>query len=382
MLGVITANFLFNIESRMKIVVEQSFASLLEDMWYPKLCRTINTDGKSERVNMLIGSASLDQLTPADGGENAGSTNYDQYLEVTTEYFPAAFGKSYKINKLKYLNSLNGGQDPLMQWARDIATQGAYYPQWLAAGTLLNGGTAIGPYDGVSFFNKLHPIHPLIPSLGTYANDFTGAAAAASGATPAYPGACPIDDTVSMDIAFANLQKVLSYIRTSVRLPNNMGMPRKLKPKFILSAPRSFGRISQLLKAQTIAQTAGTSATAGGGADAGEIFKKWMLAEPVQADELAGGVSINIAPINSPPVIVTGSDTTYYVVCEEANKFENGGLLRYSRLPFTMHTYSGESGTDGIDAILGRSQELEYRADMYESVNYGLPYTIFRCQGS
>jgi hypothetical protein len=373
--GAITADFIFSIEKRMRNFNERGYARFTasENNWASKLLRDTNIDGKSERVTFLLSTASIEQTTPNDGGESTGPINFDELATVTTEYFPAFHRRGYKINKLKYLNMLKGGIDPLAKWAEDIGTYGAYYPQRLLVQRMLYGETSIG-YDGVAFFSASHPNHPLIPALGTYANLFTGAASGS------YPGALPIDDTISADLALTNLTKALAYIMGVPAQPNGAGDPRLLEPAFILHPPRMLGRVAQLTDANFLAQAASGGA---GSADVSPILKKWRLTEPILAKELDGSRSYTFpSPLTGLNVTVTGDDKTYYIVAREASETQLGAYLFHRRLPFTLHTYSGESGSEGVDAILGRSQELEYHYDGAMAVNEGHPYTIFKFKGA
>lgn len=381
MQGAFTADFLFSIERRLRINNEFGYMNMLasSNIWYPRLLRDSPIDGKSERVIWLLSTASIEQLTAADGGESGGSINFDELATISQEYFPAYFARGYKIGKLRYMNFLNGGVDPVGKWAQDIGTYGAYLPQRLLAIAILNGGSVLG-YDGVNFFSKLHPNHPLIPALGTYANDFTGSSAAASGLTPAYPGALPIDDSVTLDVAYTNFSKALSYITGAISQPNGAGDPRFLEPAFLIHPPRMSAQVHQLLDAQYIARAVGS---AGGSSDVSKIWSKYQMAEPILAKELDGSRSYTLmSPATGLPTTVTGNDTTWYLVCREANETQLGAFLQTRRMPFSMHTYSGESGAEGIDAVLGRSQDLEWHYDGATAVNYGHPYAVFRFQGS
>ena len=374
-LGAYTADFNFSGEKRMKILNERGYMKMLaaENTWHPKILRTRPLDGKSERVIWLLSTASIEQVSPNDGGETGGVINFDQLATIATEYFPAAHRKGFKIGKLKYLNFLNGGLDPAGKWAEDIGVYGAYYPQRLLAQAILYGGTSVG-YDGVSFFNTAHPVHPLIPGFGTFANDFNG------GSSGSYPGALPIDDSVSIDTALTNLGKALAYILGNIPQPNGAGDPRMLEPAFIMHPPRMTARVNQLLDANFIPQVASSGA---GSSDVKAFLRKFRLAEPVLCKEFDGARSYTFAsPVTGAPVTVTGSDTTYYIAAKEAAETELGAFIENRRLPFQLHTYSGESGTEGVDAVLGRSQELEWHYDGYTAVNTGHPYTFFRFRGS
>jgi hypothetical protein len=380
--GLISADFLFNIEKQLRVLNERGYMKMLasENAWARKVLKTRPLEGKSERLLWLLSTASIEQLTAFDGGESGGSINFDELATITTEYFPAQFARGYKIGKLKYRNALQGGIDPVARWVEDIGMYGAYVPQRLTAQTILNGANLTG-YDGVSFWNKLHPVHPLITALGTYANTFTGSSSPASGLTPAYPGALPIDDTQDIDVALQNLAKALAYITGAVKQPNGAGDPRWLVPAFLLHPPRMQARVEQLLDAAFIPQV--TSGGGAGSADVKAYLRKYRLMEPVLAKELDGSTSYTIPnPATGGTTTLTGSDTTYYIVCKEASETELGAFIENLRMPFYMTTYTGDAGTEGVDAVLGRSNDLEWHYEGWTGVQPGHPFTIFQFQGS
>jgi hypothetical protein len=371
--GITSADFLFNVEKEMVILNELGYLRMLENLWYPRLLRVRPMEGKSERLIWLLSTASIEQTSPADGGEDGGNISFDELATIMTEYFPAEFKKGFRINKIKYLNMRRAGIDPATRWATDIGTYGAYLPQRLLALAILQGGTTIG-YDGVSFFNKLHPVHPLIPSIGSFANDFTGASSGG------YPGALPIDDTVSIDTALTNLGIALSYIAGAVPQPNGQGDPRNLEPLFLLYPPRMTARVNELFDANFIPQVAASGAGSG---DIKGVWKKFRSADPIKVNEFDSHRSYNVMnPATGLPLTVSGSDTTFYIAAREAETTELGAFVETRRLPFQLHTYSGEAGTEGVDAVLGRSDDLEWHYKGWTSVNPGHPYTLFRFQGS
>lgn len=369
-LGVFTADFLYSLEREMLVINDQSFLERLteDDIWYTDLVKVFPMKGKSERFNWLIDTASIERLSPNDGGETGGNLTFDTLSTVTQEYFPAHFGRAFKIGKLKLLNLLQSGVNPLNAWAKSTARYSAYIPQRETAITILNGAN-ITSYDGVSFFNTAHPVHPLISGLGTYANLFTGSASGS------YPGACPIDSSVTIDVALNNLVKVFAYIEGAIAAPNGAGDPRMLRVEKVLYPPKLQGRVNQLLDAASYIPQ--QSAGGAGSALTREVLKKFQLAEPQKVKEFDGNRSYTFMGPNGTPSTVTGSDTTYYVVCREASTTELGAFLLNQRLPFTMQTYSGEGGgVDGIDAILGRSNDIEYHNQGWFAVNPGHPYAF------
>jgi hypothetical protein len=138
-------------------------------------------------------------------------------------------------------------------------------------------------------------------------------------------------------------------------------------------------RVNELCDADYIPQVAGSGA---GSADIRAFLKKYRIVEPVLAKELDGGRSYTFIGPAGTLVTANGDDKTYYIVCREASETQLGCFLHHMRLPFTLHTYSGEQGAEGIDAILGRSQDLEWHYNGYQAVNPGHPYTIFKFKGS
>jgi hypothetical protein len=361
--GIITGSFLFSVEKGYRVLYEDSYMHLLDQMWWNRLVKVHNTDTKSERFEWLIQTAGIDQTTPADGGESVGPTDFEELSTAMLEIAPARFAKGFRISKMKWLNMLSKGMDPVASWVKASGEYAAYRPQRSTAELILNGANVTG-YDGVSFWNTAHPNHPNIPGNGTYTNIFTGAAST---------GALPIDDSVSIDTALQNLGKALAYISGGVSQPNGQDC-RMLEPQYLIYPPRMAPRVNQLLDANFIPQVASSGA---GSSDVKAFLKKYRLMEPVEAKELDGNRKFTFGPPNS-QTTVQGSDTTYYIVCREAGETQLGAFLMNNRQPFTFRTYSGESGSEGVDAVLGRSQVLEWQHDGYYSINPGHPFAIFQ----
>lgn len=370
--GVITASFVFNREKGYRSIYENTYLSLLSEMFWTRLTKVHNTDSKSEIFEWFIQSAQIKQATPADGGESVGPMNFEELSTSLLEIAPARFDQGFRINKMKWLNLLNKGMDPVAEWVRQQGEYATYMPQRELCIKIMNGGAATSKcYDGQPYFSTAHPNHPNIPGNGTFANDLTGAASGS------YPGAVPIDNSVTVDVALDNLVKAIAYISGSISMPNGQD-PRRLKPVRLYHPPRLTGRVAQLLNARLIAQAA---ATGGGGADVEAVIRSLSLVEPVRVDEFDGNRTLKGGPPGF-PVTATGSDTTYYLETREASTSTLGAFLMNNRQPFTLRTYSGEAGAEGIDAILGRSQTMEWQHDGYFSMNYGHPYGLFRCQST
>jgi hypothetical protein len=384
MSGIITGSFLFSVESGYRVLYENNYLKLLKKLWYPRLTKIFNTDSKSEIFEWLIQSSTIDQLSPQDGGENSGAINYEQMSSCLKTISPAHHAKGFEIGKMEWENRLNRGMDPVGTWIGAAGTYAAYYPQKQVAGTILNGGSIIG-YDGKALFATNHPVNPNIPSLGTFANDFTGSPVAATPGVvgSGYPGALPIDDSVDVSTALTNLTKAIAYVTGSVTQPNGQDC-RMLEVAYIMHPPRMTARVQQLTNTQDvkfgnlIAQAVGS---AGGSADVSAIIKNFQLAEPIEVKEFDGNRTFTYGPPNF-EAQVNGNDKTYYLVCREAEETQLGAILMNNRQPFKLTTYSGESGYDGVDAVLNTSQKVRYHHQAYMGFDVGHPWTIFRFQGS
>lgn len=379
MQGAYTADFLFSVEKRAVAFYEYNYRQLEQDMWWRRVTKERPFNTKSERVTWLFQTASIEQLSPYDGGETSGLMTFDDLQTFTTEYFPAKFGRGFKMSRIRWENFINGssGQlDPLASWAGAMGEYRNYSPQRQISQLILNGANVTG-YDGVPFWSTSHPTHPLISTMGTYANVFTGAASGA------YPGACPIDDSVSLETALINMAKILAYITTAVLQPNGAGDPRRLRPVAILHPVRMAPRVHMLLDAMYLPLSANSG---GGSADIRPYFAKIGRIEPIQAPELGAAISYTVpyGAATGLSTTVTGSDTTFYILCEEATTTELGSLLVNKRQDWSMRTFAGAAGggAEGLDAILSRSGDIESHFDGWFGYNLGHPFGIFQCKQS
>ena len=138
----------------------------------------------------------VDDLVVRRGGVG-GNIAFDDLVSVLTEYENKWAGDGLKLRRDQLTDTDGGGMDLASQWSTDIGAQMAYWPQKQAAFFLKNAHTAslFTGYDAKAFFATDHPVNPQNTGLGVFANLFTGAASGA------YPGALPIDDSVSVDVA-------------------------------------------------------------------------------------------------------------------------------------------------------------------------------------
>ena len=391
----ITPSFVMQYERRMRTLTENEYVRRLaaQNVWWNRCLRTINIEGKTERLTWLMSTAMIEPVGPT----GSGVISFEELATQTAEYPVFRHGKGIKVHR-DQLEDLDGtGLNILAEWSSQIGNEMAYYPQRLAAQLLLNGANTDGSanaYDGIPFFAdntantvggvsvKGHPYNPYRPSLGGYPNWLHGSNSGN------YPGALPIDDSVNVDVALTNLGKAIAYI-ASVKMPNGVD-PRFLTPAFIIAPPRMAPRVRQLLDAKFIAQVAGASNSGAGSADIMALVSGWALGAPIIAQELGGNFSYTTSVpfmgsggnVRFATETLTGSDTTYYIVCAENTTTQLGGLLFLQRKPFKVTYYTGDSGGTGMTASLDRQNEFEYHVQGRMSVQYGHPYAIFRVDGS
>lgn len=348
-MGALTKEFLIDFETNLKSIVESSYAGFSTNLWHSRFMKRRTTQSRKETVAWLLSTAQIREINKA-GGEQV----FEDLVQTYAEYEMKAAAAGFKVERFKLEDLDGGGVDLAGKWASDIGAYMAYWPQKKLAELIRNGETG-KTYDGKAFFASDHPVNPGDTSMGTFQNLFTGAASGA------YPGACPIDDTVTLDVALTNLAKAIAYVK-QIKMPNGDD-PRFIRPVCIVAPPRMQQRVTQMTNAKFIAQAAA------GGAGSGDVEKmiaSFGLSEPVIADELASGFG--------------GSDTSWYLACEEAGSSASqvGSFLYLDREPFKITYYTGQGGGTGVDAILDRADELEWHCKGRFSASYGHPYTFFK----
>lgn len=341
-----------DLESRMQVLTEREYSRLAANLWWPIVTKVRTSGARRDILTWLLSTATI-----KDQGKG-GNIAFDDLVSTFTEIEPKFSGAGLKLTKAQIEDTDGGGMDLAGQWSADIGAYMAYWPQKQVTHMLKNGHTAAlyTGYDGKAFFAADHPVNPFNLGAGTFQNILTGAAAAASGATPAYPGACPIDDSVDLDDALVNMGKIFSYI-ASIKMPNGED-PRYLRPSGIICPPRMFPRAVQMTSAKFLAQTAGSGA---GSADVEALIKALGFATPKMADELAG----------------FESDTTFYVACEQLATSQLGSVIYTEREPFQIN-YFGVMD----QAELSRKRELEWHCHGRNGVSPGHPYLLLKCKGS
>lgn len=346
----LTPTFLFDFESEMQRITEFEYARMVasDNLWWEEVTKVRPTGKKREIIAWLLSTAQI-----YDAGEDGGNMRFDDMAAISQEYDVSNAAAGLRLTRNKIEDNDGNGFDFAAEWSANMGAFAAYWPQSKLAALILNGGTGLC-YDGLSFFNAAHPVNPFVPGSPTFANIFTGSPAGT------YPGALPIDESVTVDTALKNLQLAIAYI-ASIKMPNGK-TPRFLKPRRLLVPPRLVARAQQLTNARYIAQAAGT--TGGGGADIEAIINNWGFLQPIEVQEF-GGVS-------------SAQDTTWYLACEQVTSTQLGAFVYVDREPFRITYYTGQGGGTGVDAILDRARELEWHTQGRNVMGYGHPYAFFQ----
>jgi hypothetical protein len=405
-------SFVHSYEKSMVAIREEEYARALmaDAQWAAKVMKTRPIESATERLTWFLQTASIQ---PVGKG---GNMPFVPLVTQTTELVPQRYASSISVKRDQLLDLRNGmyggeGLDILAEWSRQVGAAAAYDPQFRLAEFLMNGANtdhSADAYDGYPFFSDSsapHPVNPYNTTVGApsltnwqanpgafYANWLHGSAQSSVG----YPGACPIDTSVTIDVAFANLSKVIAYAR-GLKMPDGQ-KPRFLTPAAIICAPANTTRVSALTGAYSVSGNYLLPQGATGGAGAATVdgqIRRWGLADPIEASELASTTKyttqIQLQSTNGSGITNTfqetiqGNDTTWYLVMKENQTSQLGGMIYTLREPFRFNLYSGDGASGpaiGMDAILNRALEVEYHAQGRYSVQPGHPYAVIRVDAS
>lgn len=346
-MGALTPEFLFDLESNMRILASNEYQGLLKNLWWNRVAKVHNTQSKKERLLWLLDTAMIERPNAKHGG---GQAIFEDIVSQTTEFEVqnAVAGLSLKKEQLEDLDG--NGVDLATHWASQVGAYAAYWPQKQVANAIKANPVT---YDQRPFFDTAHPVNPFKESAGSFANHFTGASAGS------YPGALPIDESVTADVALSNLSKATSYIAGNIPMPNGED-PRMLRVVGILHPPALTGRVAQITDAKFIAQAASSG---GGSADVEGFIRRLGLGQPIEAAELGAAYG--------------GSDTDYYLITENITSNELGAFVYVDREPFSV-LYHGPMS----DSELAKKRVLEWTTEGRNVVGAGHPYLLFKCSAT
>lgn len=345
-MGQLTPDFLLDLESRMRRIQSRAYDRLLSNLVWTRFAKQSTMTGRREILTWLLDTARIDYVN-----ELGGETEFDTLVMQTTEIESKSATGGLKLNRNQLDDHDGGGVQLAAEWSRGIGQYAAYWPQKQVF-KALREGESTSAYDGSNFFATDHPVNPFDSSAGTYANIFTGPASGS------YPGALPIDDSVTVDVALENLGKAVAYI-ASIPMPNGED-PRHLRVEGIAGPPRMMNRLVQLTNAQIIAQAA---ASGGGSANIESVVKHLGFTQPMQVDEFGAAFG--------------GEDDSYYLLARDIGSDELGGVVYSEREPFSV-IYHGTM----TDAQLARANQLQWVTRGRNVVTMGHPFLIFKGKAS
>ncbi len=345
----LTPQFMMDLESRMQRLTENEYERFAKNLWWEKITKIRPSTSRREIIYWLLSTATIKDQ--GKGGNIAFEDMVSTFTEVENRYS----GDGLKLRRAQVEDTDGDGLNLGAEWSQQIGGYMAYYPQKQVTHLLKNGHDVdkYRSYDKTAFFSSSptgHAYNPFATGLGGYANLFTGAASGS------YPGAVPIDDSVSLDVAFQNLTKIMTYIAT-IKMPNGED-PRYLRPRFILAGPRVFPRAVQLTGSKFIATTVGGGAAS---TDVEALISALGYAMPIMVDELAG----------------FEDDKTFYVACDQIASSQLGAVIWIERESYKINYYGVQD-----QAELDRRQELEWHCIGRNGIAPGHPYLLFKCKAT
>lgn len=334
----------------MQLLTEEGYVDLSSSLWWSKVAKQRQSASKRDVLYWLISTATLE-----DQGDG-GNVEYDPIMAAYTEITNSQRGKGLRLNENEMVDLDGNGLEQAAQWSRDMGQLFAYDPQLLVAKLVNAGESSIG-YDKVALFSASHPLNPVHSNGLTFANLFTGSASGT------YPGALPIDESVTAEQALINLGKLYTYMST-VAHPNGV-IPRQLEPVDLLVPPALMPRATLLTDAKFIAMSAGALAAQGGTTDVEGLIKMLGFAKPTKCTELAAAFG--------------GSDTSYYATFAPFGKRKSqlGSIVYIERTPYSI-LYHGPMD----QAELNRKDVFEWKAKGRNAVAPGHPYEIAKMKAS
>lgn len=356
---ILTQQFLITFKDNLRAITEASYQGKLKNLRYQRFTKVMTSESENEILSWLLSTAMLRR------NGQGGNIRYGTLGQVKQSYRNGNFNDGLVVFR-NQIEDLDGrGVQVASEWNRQIGADIAYFPQREVVTQLLNGETGTC-YDALPFFSKLHPVNPLNPGSSLYANIFTGAVSGA------YPGALPIDESVSVDVALSNINKALAYI-SGIKMPNGVD-PRFLTVNAILHPPKLRARVQQLTNARFIAQAATGGAGSG---DVSAVVTDQALGDPICMAEL--GASQTYPLDDSGATTISGDDTSYYLLCQERDASELGAMVWINREPVSIQFFSG---LDGSNVELAEARKMKWIAQGRATAGYGLPYFLFKVKAT
>jgi phage major head subunit gpT-like protein len=350
----ITPQYFMSLEQRMQLIQEQEYAAMSSSLWAPQIYRTRDSQSRKELLQWFISTATI---TDQDEG---GNIEFDKIEALYTSIENKTAGRGLELKKEQMDDIDGGGAQMAAQWVRDISQVAAYWPQLQTAKLMIGGTSATdyAAYDGKAFFATDHYVNPVektalnVPSgyATTYRNLHSSS------------NALPIDDTVSVETAYSNISKLISYLAT---IPTSNGLyPRHLQPIAWFVPPRMGPRAAVLTSAKFIASVAESGKSAGT-LDVQGLVSFLGMGMPTICPELSAAFG--------------GSDTTYYVLAAARGTSRSvlGPIIYIPREPFGI-IYHGPQ----TDAQLAIRRKFQWTEVGRYGIGPGHPFELHRVEAA
>lgn len=309
-------------EDRLAKLQSDAYRAVLSEAYWDKLISVRPGEGKKQEFEFLLTTAQIYKMNDED------DLRFDDLVTQTTSVVHEDFGVGLRISRNQWEDDAFGFAG---DWATQMGSAMALDPQYALIDLIQNGETKKG-YDGVAFYHKSHPIHPLKSSVGTYAN--------------------LVDDMNDIDDSFSNatapvlsaahLVAGVAYVKT-IKMPN--GKNRHLRPKILRVPPQLEKTAIELTSAAFIGATE-------------NVIRQYQL-EVLVMNELSG------AP------------KSWYLDCVEGETPNLLPFVRFERRPFEMASYTGLT-----QAELSRMNKLEWHVRGRFGHMYGHPYQSIKFKGA
>jgi phage major head subunit gpT-like protein len=318
----ITPNFVMTFEKNLQTLVLNSWDRVVKNLIWDQVMDVKTSATGSELYFWLLETAKIYD-------EGAGGTKrFDDLAATYFEIVNSNSGAGLKLTKNEIEDNQMANKMPALiysaNWASQIGSAGAYWPQDQMFSLIANGKTTLG-YDGVNFFSASHPINPVTgAAAGTYSNLIT---------------AKPLATAADVDTAAKNLTSVMASMR-SFKMAN--GKYRMLRPKALLHDPSNLRAVSQILQSSFF--------------NASDNVLTNLGVKPICADELSVEPGV------------------WYLVAEMLPG-EGGPFIYQNRSSYELTTYAPATQVE-----LNRTKVFEWHFDGRNAASYGHPYLIIRVE--
>ena len=146
-MGALTPEFLFDLESNMRVIAEREYERLLSNLWWQMVAKVMPSGAKRERINWLLDTARIER-TIAGGGQ----VSFEDIVSRTTEFVNLNAAAGLELKKEELEDHDGNGVQLATHWSRQMGAYAAYWPQKMIADAIkANDDT----YDALPFFSPI-----------------------------------------------------------------------------------------------------------------------------------------------------------------------------------------------------------------------------------